>query len=615
MRVQYRSNKFLIILLGDVGIFALSLYLSFLMRFDLNIPPDQWLVFKSSLPIFIITKIIAFYMFNLYRGMWRFTSIIDLVSIIKAGFSATLVSAAFLIFFYHGLGFPRTVFFLDFVFSVGLASLSRVGIRIYYQVIRKNYTIISPFLYKKNHKNLKRLVILGAGNTCDKILRELLSDLKGGYKVVGIFDDDLSKVGTLIRGIAVVDTIDKIAKYSELYDEIIISIPSAVPEEMRHILDVCRKTGKKYKIIPKVSEFINGNFSVESAREITISDLIGREEINDIDVASISNFIGGKVVLITGAGGSIGSELVLQCLNFKPEKLVLLDISEYNLFQVERLCQGAGNVIIAPVLADIRNMNSLYYVYRKHRPQIVFHAAAYKHVPIQESQPWETIFTNIEGSRNLVNVSKKYKVDTFVSVSTDKAVRPTNVMGATKRIVEMLIQSVNGKSATKFLAVRFGNVIGSSGSVIPIFQEQIKRGGPVTLTHPDIERYFMSIPEAARLILQAGAIGKSGNIYVLKMGKLHKIKKIAEDLIRLSGLEPEKDIPIEYIGLRPGEKLYEELLASDEVFKQTSHSQIIELEKNGSVVPDMDIKIDKLLKLARTHRTELIRKNLMENIN
>jgi len=614
LRLQYKSIHLWFLLLADLGTFALSLYLAFAMRFDLKIPPDQLANFKTALPIFIATKLIAFYLFNRYRGMWRYTSIVDLVSIIQASFSAMIVSAALWIFLFHGQGFPRTVFFTDFVFTVCLASISRVGIRVGYYIAGNNYNLISPFLYRRNSKDLKRFVLIGAGSLCDSVLHTMFGVRNANYKVVGIFDDDRSKQGTSLRGVPVVDTTDNIPQYTDLFDEIIITIPNAVPEKIRHVLDVCRKTGKKYRILPRLSEILDGKISIENAREITLSDLIGREEINNIDRSAITEFIDDKTILITGAGGSIGSELVMQCLKFKPKTLILLDISEYNLFQVEKSCPKSGSIEVLPVLADIRELNSMDFIFAKYRPQIIFHAAAYKHVPLQELQPWETILTNIQGSRNLINISKKYGVDTFVSVSTDKAVRPTSVMGATKRIVELLIQSINGSSATRFIAVRFGNVIGSSGSVIPIFLEQIKKGGPVTVTDPEIERFFMSIPEAAQLILQAGAIGVGGNIYVLKMGKRHKIKKIAEDLIRLSGLEPEKDIPIEYVGLRPGEKLFEELVDADEVVQSTAHDKIMEIQKNGQVRSDLELQINELIELVPTRDAAVLKEKLMKII-
>ena len=613
---QLFNLKFWVILLADIGLFTFSLYLSFLMRFDLLVPQEQLSVFYNSLPIFISTKLLLFYVFNLYRGMWRYTSIVDFISIIKATFASTILSAALLIFLYHGTGFPRTVFFTDFVFTVGLVSVSRVSIRIFYHLLRKNYTLISPFLYKRNYNHLKRLAIIGAGNAGEKILHQILNDKNPEYKVIGLFDDDRSKIGTFMHGISVVGAIMDLVKYKDYFDEIIICITSATSEQMRNIITICGETGKKYRTIPRISELINGTVSVKNVRELSIADLLGREEINNIDKSAISKLIDNKTVLITGAGGSIGSELVRQCLNFKPKKLILLDISEYNLFQIDRICcKISADTLIEPVLADIRNTESLEYIFNKHKPEIIFHAAAYKHVPIQEIQPWESVFTNIQGSRNLINISEKYQAETFVSVSTDKAVRPTNIMGATKRVVELLIQSLDSNGKTKFVAVRFGNVIGSSGSVIPIFQEQIKNGGPVTITNPDIERYFMSIPEAAQLILQAGAIGKSGNIYVLDMGKPHRIDKIARDLIILSGLEPEKDIAIEYTGLRLGEKMFEELIATDEVLMPTTHKKIMELQKNGSFNKNINLFINDLVQTAKSHDIETIKTKLMEFIS
>ena len=338
------------------------------------------------------------------------------------------------------------------------------------------------------------------------------------------------------------------------YDEALICCPNANRKNLHRIIDICKAVGKPFRTLPSVSELVSGKVSINQFREVSLIDLLGRDEII-LDKTSISNYIHGKRIIITGAGGSIGSELVRQCLKYKPALLVMLDNSEYNLFEIEReILHLKSNVLIKPVLSNIRDKNILNKVFEEFEPQVVLHAAAYKHVPMQEAFPWEAIKTNVFGTSNLVKVSLEHNVEKFVLVSTDKAVKPVNVMGATKRLAELICQGANSAYITEFMSVRFGNVLGSSGSVIPIFQEQIQSGGPVTITDPDMERYFMSIPEAAQLILQSGGIGNGGEVFVLDMGEPIRILDIANELIRLSGFEPELDIPISFIGARPGEK-------------------------------------------------------------
>ncbi|MDD5230313.1 MAG: nucleoside-diphosphate sugar epimerase/dehydratase, partial [Candidatus Marinimicrobia bacterium] len=508
--------------------------------------------------------------------------------------------------------FPRTVFPIDWLITIVLTSMLRVGIRVAYQIAGENFNLISPFLYRRNPRNLKRIVLIGPGSSCDSILHDLLNVRHAKYKIVGMFSDDRMKKGSSIRGVPIVDTIKNIGKYRDLFDEIIICSPNGSREGMHHILETCRTTKKNYRIIPRLSEIVDGKITIENAREISISDLIGREEVNNLDKTAIGKFIDDKTILITGAGGSIGSELVIQCLKFHPKKIVLLDISEYNLFQVEQMCNDNGKVETVLALTDIRNIDSLQFVFNYYRPQIVFHAAAYKHVPMQEGNPWEAINTNVMGTWNLMTLSDKYKVESFILVSSDKAVRPSSVMGATKRINELMLQSYNRNANIKFLAVRFGNVIGSSGSVIPIFQKQIKEGGPVTITHPDVTRYFMTIQEATQLILQSGAIGQGGEIFVLDMGQPVKINSIAQDLIRLSDLRLGTDIEIIYTGLRPGEKMYEELVADFEEVKPTSRKKIMVLSNNHNSQLNIEDAIEKLKSVCSTYDVQAIKNKLKE---
>ena len=402
-------------------------------------------------------------------------------------------------------------------------------------------------------------------------------------ELIAVIDDSPKKIGQRLHGVHVLGPIEDLHNLNLNFEEIYICVPSASRHQMRAIVSACEKTKKPFKTLPSISELMEGKATISQFREVSILDLLGRKEV-ELDTSAIKNLVEGKRVLITGAGGSIGSELVRQSIKYKPSILILLDISELNLFEIEReteIVNTKVKILIKPILADIRDKLSVDQVYEEYKPQIILHAVAYKHVPIQEKFPWEAIKTNVIGTYNLANAAIKYKIEKFVLVSTDKAVKPVNVMGATKRIAEIIMQNLNlSQKDTAFMAVRFGNVLGSSGSVIPIFKDQIKNGGPVTITHPEMERYFMSIPEASQLILQAGALGKGGEIFILDMGNPIKIIDLASQLIRLSGYEPEVDIPIEITGMRPGEKKTEELSSQTENLDKTRHNKIFVLDEN-----------------------------------
>ena len=562
----------------DILLIPISLIGAFLLRFDFRIPSEVFSLLKHYIPILLFTKLTSFAAFGLYRGMWRYTSISDLINIIKASSMGTLLAISVFALLHGFTGFPKTVLFIDFTLCTILLCLSRASVRIYFSnTKRSQQKAFSPSTISKR----KKIVIIGAGSSTEKIIREIRDNKGMHYIVVGIVDDDKLKIGATIHGVPIFGKINELSNIEISFDEIVICIPTATNEEMRRIVSICKSTEKPYRTVPTFSELIDGKVSMKSVREVSMVDLLGRKEIV-LDRSSISSYLYGKKVLVTGAGGSIGSELVRNCLTFDPDLLILLDQSEHNLFNIEKDCRGSSHpVSFQPILGDIRDQTFIERVFSSFRPDVVFHAAAYKHVPMQEDHPWEAILTNIQGTHNLINVSEDYNVNRFVLVSTDKAVNPTNIMGATKRVAEKLIQSKSVDSKVKYMAVRFGNVIGSSGSVIPTFQEQIRNGGPITLTDPAMERYFMSISEAAQLILQTGAMGSGGEIYVLDMGNPVNIKDIAYELIRLSGLEPEKDISIEYIGSRPGEKMFEELKTHEENIIETNHEKIM-MMKNGS---------------------------------
>ncbi len=429
---------------------------------------------------------------------------------------------------------------------------------------------------------------------------------------MGLLDDDESKINTTIHGVPIFGKIETIHTFNIPFDEIIICTPNASSLAMRRIVDHCKVIKKPYRTIPTMSELIDKKITLNAVRDVSIMDLLGRQEVN-LNRSEISKYIYGKKVLVTGAGGSIGSELVKQCLGFDPDLLILFDQSENNLFHVENMCKKYNNNIgVQPILGDIRDKKILSTVFSSFRPDVVLHAAAYKHVPMQEQNPWEAVQTNIQGTINLVDCSETFSVERFVLVSTDKAVNPTNVMGASKRVAEQVIQARSIDTKVKYMAVRFGNVIGSSGSVIPTFQEQIKNGGPLTITDPNIRRYFMSIPEAAQLILQAGSIGKGGEIFVLDMGDSVLIKDIAIELIKLSGFTPDVDISIEYIGLRPGEKMFEELITRGENISDSPHEKIMILQNEAKHGWNQTLaQSEKIVNDAKSYNADIVKKSLI----
>ena len=571
------QNIFILGLIDSIIVVG-SFVVSIILRFDFEIPISLLGDMSKYLPVIVSAKMFSLFMFGLYKGMWRYTSLSDLINRIKASSLGSLMSLSLLSLIYGLSGFPRSVIFIDYIFcTIGISS-TRVAVRLFYN----NYHSIQVFHSNSQSKNFrKKIIIIGAGNSSEKIIREIKDNHNLKYIVVGLVDDDKIKIGATIHGIPILGSVDQIIDLRIPFDEIVICIPSATSDEMRRIIAICKLIDKPYRTVPTFSELINGKVSIKTVREVSIIDLLGRKEIQ-LNRNSISNYLYGKKVLVTGAGGSIGSELVRQCFTFDPDLLIMLDQSEHNLFNIEKeAARSKRRISFQPILGDIRDKHLLERVFSSFNPDVVFHAAAYKHVPMQEEHPWEAVQTNILGTYNLINIAEKYNVNRFVSVSTDKAVNPTNIMGATKRVAEKLIQSKAHDSKVKFMAVRFGNVIGSSGSVIPIFQKQIQNGGPITITDSKMQRYFMSIAESAQLILQAGSIGNGGEIFILDMGKPVNIKEIAYELIRLSGLEPEKDISIEYIGARPGEKLFEELSTKEEKIVRTSHEKIL-MMKNGN---------------------------------
>ena len=605
-----RNRKYLVFIYDALAIMA-SICLAYISRFDFHFTKETLLILGQYLLWTYPLKITVFYFFGLYKGMYRYTSIWDLLNVAKATILSFLVINSIFVSIAALRMLPPSVLFLDFVFTSSSVALVRVAIRLYYS------QSITPNKTKFAANNIK-LLLVGAGDTGEKIARDILSNANNEFNIVGFLDDNVEKIGSSIHGIPVIDRIATLNNLSIDYDEILITAPGASGDNLRRIIDICRLSGKTFKTVPSLNEMINKDVSVQSIRKVSYLDLLGRDEVQ-LDVNAIENFIKGKRILISGAGGSIGSELVRQCLEFHPGSLILLDNSEQNLFNIEQeVSFYETKTIIRSVLANVRDKNLLENTFQEYRPQVVIHAAAYKHVPMQELHPWSAVSTNVLGTLHLVQLANRFNTEKFVLVSTDKAVHPVNIMGATKRLAEKVIQSVDMKeSKTEFVAVRFGNVIGSSGSVIPIFRKQIDLGGPVTITHPEMSRYFMSITEASQLILQAGSMeSKSGQIYLLDMGKPVRIKDMANDLIRLSGLEPEKDIPIIYTGLRPGEKLYEELVSKEEKAQSTDHKKIMVLNNGTNNMPwdIMKREIQSLVDISLKFDTDQIKRKLQQMI-
>ncbi len=601
------NKNLLTIIFLDLLIFWGSIYVSYLLRFDFSIPKPFLISLIKVLPYILVAKLVIFYFFDLYRGMWRYTSIVDLMNILKATTLSSMFIMSGLLMMTRFKGFPRSAYLIDWFLTILLVAGLRMTVRFCFQFSeqRVGFGFIADAvsnLIRKEKRKAKNLIIIGAGSCGEIILREMINNSVLNYRVLGFLDDNPAKHGKKIHGIRVLGAVEQIDQFVRAYsaDEILIAIPSASAKQMRRIVRLCKKTEITYKTLPNYGELINGSITVHSIREVAYQDLIGREVVK-LDEISIKKGIAGRVILVTGAAGSIGSELCRQLCRYDPEKIVLFDRAESPLYNLElELSKTFPTVVLHPILGDILNTGQLDRAFSDHEPKLVFHAAAYKHVPVLELQPWNAVGNNILGTMNVVNSAKANGVERFVFVSTDKAVRPTNVMGATKRVSEMLVQCQKAEknNTTLFMTVRFGNVVGSVGSVVPLFRKQIANGGPVTVTHPEVTRFFMTIPEASQLILEASTMGNGGEIFILDMGTSIKIDDMAKDLIRLSGFEPDVDISIEYTGLRPGEKLHEELIDKDEGLLPTTHEKILVLESRSCDLNWLTEKIDRLADLA-----------------
>ncbi|WP_018294071.1 polysaccharide biosynthesis protein [Mariprofundus ferrooxydans] len=560
-------NRWLVVA-HDLLWIPLAIWMAFWLRFNLSEVPSiylhpLYLLVTVAMPL----QLLVFWYFGLYRGIWRFASIPDLLRILQAVLAGVVLSFIVMFVLQRLEGIPRSVMVLyPVILVMGLAAP-----RLFYRWL------------KDRHLNLKasehkRALLVGAGQAGELLVRDLLKS--GPYIVAGFLDDAVPRQGQEIHGVRVIGRLVDLEKVVACHgvEVVLLAIPSASHQTIQSIVQRCQKIGVQCRILPSVTELADGRVEVSRLRSVQIEDLLGRD-IVELDYAGIHQLIAGETVLVTGAGGSIGSELCRQILHQKPSRLLLLDHGEFNLYTIDQQLRSTGEeqgVAVSAILGDIRDQTRMRWIFESFRPDIVFNAAAYKHVPLVEENPVEGIKTNVLGTCQLADLAVAYGVKKFVQISTDKAVNPTNVMGASKRTAEIYCQNLNRREdPTAFITTRFGNVLGSAGSVVPLFRKQIESGGPVTVTHPDITRYFMTIPEAVSLILQAGSMGKGGEIFVLDMGEPVKIVDLAEQMIRLTGLEPGRDIEISFTGLRPGEKLYEELFHGSEPLTTTMHPKIM----------------------------------------
>lgn len=594
LRVIMQKRTFFYIVL-DIILLNLSVFLAFIIRFE------GTREYSANLILFLIyltlARLIALLGLNVYTIIWKYAGLRDMLRLLTA---VTIGSVIFVsaVFFSGRISVPRTILVIDWFLCLSFL----MGYRIFPR-LRPHLNIFTSI------KKGKRTLIIGAGEAGTMVARDMLRKKDSDYAPLCFLDDDCTKTGSTIHGVKVAGTTEEIEKFVRKFkiELIVIALPHAASGVIKKLVDNCATLaglGVDYKIIPGYKDIIDGVVSITNIREVELEDLLGRDLVT-LDTAGISHYIKGKTVLITGAGGSIGSELTRQTLKFNPKMIVLAGQGENSIYGIEmelnNLHPNKNPAKIIPVIADVKEKNKMEYIFRKYSPEVVLHAAAYKHVPLMEHNPEEAVKNNIAGTKNLAELSIKYGVERFVMISTDKAVNPTSIMGATKRAAELVVQALSkSQKKTRFMTVRFGNVLGSRGSVIPLFKKQILAGGPVTVTHPEVVRYFMTIEEAAQLVMQAGSMVTNGDVFVLDMGEPVKIADLARDLIRLSGYTPDVDIKIEYVGLRPGEKLYEEVLTQEEGILASSHKKIFRATPERVNEKRLTADIENLILLAES---------------
>lgn len=563
-----RTQRMLILMAVDALLVNAAVLLALWLRFDGEIPRQYIVSYRQLALVFTVVRVTCLYAFGLYKRLWQYASIGELLSIVGAVTVGTLANVTYAYFQMQGGTFPlpRSVFALSWMLNILFIGGSRLSWRLF-----RDYRL-KPVRVRGG----KPMLIVGAGDAGAAVVRELKNHNEHKGVPIGFVDDDPAKQRQEMFGVPVLGTREDIPRLVEDLgvEEVIIAIPSAPRRVIREIVEICHTTSAKLKILPGIYELIDGRVTINQIREVQVEDILGREPV-EVDLESIAGYLAGRVVLVTGAGGTIGSELCRQVAQFGPRKLVLLGHGENSIYEIhQELRDSDAELDLVPVVVDVKDTGAVNEVFSKYHPQVVFHAAAYKHVPLMEENSAEVLKNNVLGTWCVAHAAHRYGVEAFILISTDKAVNPISFMGATKRVAEMVVQEISRHSRTRFAAVRFGNVLGSRGSVVPLFKKQIARGGPVTVTHPEMTRYFMTAREAVQLVIQAGALARCGEVFVLDMGEPVKIVDLARSMIRLSGFEPDEDIEIVYTGIRPGEKLYEELLTSGEGIRATRHQHI-----------------------------------------
>jgi FlaA1/EpsC-like NDP-sugar epimerase len=586
-------------LAADGALVAAAWWLAFQLRFDRGVPPYYEVLFDRTILLVVGIKLGVFIVLGFYNRWWRYVSTRDMWRVVL-GVALASVVAGLTVYFaspVQGIRLPRSIFVLDFLLTVALVAGARLAAR----------TIFERPSVGGLMARGKEVVIVGAGDAGQLVIRELQRNRALGYTPIGIVDDDARKRNLRVHGVRVLGTTAELAHVlrDNRPDELLIAIPSADGDVRRRVVEIARDEGVPVKTLPGLYELISGDSNLAAQiRPVQVEDVLGRAQV-EVDLEEVAAYLGGQTVLVTGAGGSIGSELCRQIARARPARLVLVENGETALFEIEReLLDDRGFSAAIPVLADVCNRSKMRQVFERYQPTVVFHAAAYKHVPLMEANPLESVRNNALATKAIADVAVEFGADRFVLVSTDKAVNPKTVMGQSKALCEWIVEAYGSRHvSTRFVAVRFGNVLGSSGSVIPIFRRQIAKGGPVTVTHPDMTRYFMTIPEAASLVVQAGAIGGKGEIFVLDMGEPVRILDLARNMIRLSGKEPDRDVPIEFVGARPGEKLHEELWGADEEVRPTSHPKIQRVTRAGADAAVLERELEALETLVENGET------------
>ena len=602
---RFASRNYLLIkYLADWGLWTLAAPLAFALRLELGVL-QQGAAILIYMALGSAIKAAAVRFFSLHRQSWRSVGVRDLYALLRATATVTLILLAATFLLSPMVSIPRSVPFLDGTLGLGMLATVRLGLRSLHERTKA----------RTAEGNSRGVLVVGAGEAGALIVREMQRHPEAGLKPIAFLDDDEGKQRSLVLGLPVLGTVDDLPRVVAKVrpHEVLIAMPSASGQVIRRVVALAREARVPYRIIPGMHEILSGRVTISHIREVDLEDLLRRDAVH-LDLGQIAAYLRDRVVLVTGAAGSIGSEIVRQVARFHPQCVILLDRDESNLYLFERnLRCECPDLKFHTVVADIQRKHKMEHVFSRYRPQVVFHAAAHKHVPMMEADPDEAVFNNVLGTRNVLEMAIQYGVERFVNISTDKAVNPVSVMGASKRVAEYLVEQAAVQRAGRgecFVSVRFGNVLGSRGSVVPIFREQIRRGGPVTVTHPEMTRYFMSTSEAVQLVLQAAGLGENGAVYVLDMGEPVRIVDLARDLITLSGLEPEVDIPIEFTGLRRGEKLYEEVLTAEEGTVATQHEKIFMVRKDSGPGERFDALLEDLLAAAKACDEERIRRAL-----